>query len=71
MGARNLYTEAELLEKELIGACHDTRLSIQPDLSALLHKMRLQGVQIPPRLRRLDAALCEDVTEARFDNVPV
>lgn len=71
MTAQDLYCEAERLEKKLHGACLDTRLELQPRVSKVLDKMRAHGVQIPSRLRRLDAALCEDALEARFDNMPI
>lgn len=71
MTAQDLYIEAEQLEQKLHGACLDTRLELQPSVSKVLDKMRARGVQIPSRLRRLDAALCEDALEARFDNMPV
>ncbi|SMO77342.1 hypothetical protein [Ruegeria faecimaris] len=67
----DLYSEAEQLEKKLKGASVDTRLALQPSVTKVIEKMRLQGVEVPARLRRLDAALCEDVMEARFDNLPV
>ncbi|WP_170473396.1 hypothetical protein [Ruegeria arenilitoris] len=71
MTAQDLYYEAEQLEKMLHGACLDTRLELQPSVSKVLDRMRAQRVQIPSRLRRLDAALCEDAIEAQFDNIPV
>ncbi len=71
MTAQDLFTEAERLEQKLNGAGLETRLELQPHVSMVLDKMRAQGVQIPSRLRRLDAALCEDVLEARFDNMPI
>ncbi|KIC43833.1 MAG: hypothetical protein AB3N07_04975 [Ruegeria sp.] len=71
MTAQDLYFEAEKLEQKLNGACLDTRLALQPSLSQVIESMRASGVQIPSRLRRLDAALCEDAIEAQFDNMPV
>ncbi len=71
MTTHDLYSEAEQLEQKLQGACLDTRLELQPSVSKVLDRMRAQGLQIPSRLRRLDAALCEDALEARFDNMPV
>ena len=71
MTAQELYTEAERLEEKLFGACLETRLELQPSVSKVLDKMRVHGVQIPSRLRQLDAALFEDALEARFDNMPV
>ncbi|WP_171100194.1 MULTISPECIES: hypothetical protein [unclassified Ruegeria] len=71
MNEHDLYSEAEQLEHKLEGACLDTRLELQPSVSRVLDRMRAQGMHIPSRLRRLDAALCEDAVEARFDNMPV
>lgn len=71
MTAQDLFSEAEQLEQKLDGACLDTRLALQPSVSKVLDRMRASGVNIPSRLRRLDAALCEDAIEARFDNMPV
>lgn len=71
MTTSNLYSEAEKLEQKLHNASLDTRLALQPSVSKVLERMRQQGVHIPSRLRRLDAALCEDAMEARFDNLPI
>lgn len=71
MTTQELYTEAEHLEQKLKGACLDTRLALQPSVSQVLDRMRAQGMHIPSRLRRLDASLCEDALEARFDNMPI
>ncbi|MTI00488.1 MULTISPECIES: hypothetical protein [Alphaproteobacteria] len=71
MTAQDLYTEVERLEKKLNGACLDTRLALQPNVSRIVDQMRAKRMQIPSRLRRLDAALFEDAVEARFDNMPV
>lgn len=71
MSQDKLFSEVEQLEKQLKGACLEARLALQPDVTRVLERMRQQGVQIPARLRQLDAALCEDVMEARFDNLPI
>ncbi len=71
MLAQDLNREVELLEQKLKGACLDTRLELQPSVSKVLERMRVNGIHIPSRLRRLDAALCEDAIEAQFDNLPV
>lgn len=71
MSAVNLYSEAEQLEKKLNGASLDTRLALQPSVTKVVERMRQQGMHVPSRLRRLDAALCEDAMEAQFDNLPV
>lgn len=71
MSTVNLYSEAEQLEERLKGACLETRLALQPSVTKVIDRMRQQGMHIPSRLRRLDAALCEDAMEAQFDNLPV
>lgn len=71
MMTKNLYSEAEQLEKKLEDACLDTRLALQPSFSKIVDRMRQQGMHVPSRMRRLDAALCEDAMEARFDNLPI
>ena len=71
MTSTSLYSEAERLEQELRNASLDTRLALQPSVSKVVDRMRQQGMQVPSRLRRLDAALCEDAIEAQFDNLPV
>ncbi|TMV09699.1 hypothetical protein FGK63_01115 [Ruegeria sediminis] len=71
MTAQDLYKEVERLERKLDGACLDTRLELQPTVSKMVQRMRVQGVAIPSKLLRMDAALCEDAIEASFDNLPV
>ena len=71
MSANSLYSEAENLEKKLHNACLETRIALQPSVTRVIDRMRQQGVHVPSRLRHLDAALCEDVMEARFDNMPI
>lgn len=71
MTAQDLYAEAEVLERKLRDACFETRLALHPNVRQVLDRMRANRVRIPARLKQLDAALCEDVLEARFDNLPV
>lgn len=71
MSEEKLFLEAEQLEKQLRGACLETRLALQPSVARVIDRMRQEGVQVPSRLRQLDTALCEDAMEARFDNLPV
>ncbi|WP_170426603.1 hypothetical protein [Ruegeria arenilitoris] len=71
MSTNCLYSEAEYLEQKLQNACLETRLALQPSVTNVIDRMRQQGVHVPSRLRRLDAALCEDAMEARFDNMPI
>ncbi|MBO9444449.1 hypothetical protein [Ruegeria sp. R14_0] len=71
MSMNSLYSEAEYLEQKLQNACLETRLALQPSVTNVIDRMRQQGVHVPSRLRRLDAALCEDAMEARFDNMPI
>ncbi|WP_209505776.1 MULTISPECIES: hypothetical protein [unclassified Ruegeria] len=71
MTPTGLYSEAEQLERKLVNAGLETRLALQPSVSKIVDRMRQQGMEVPSRLRRLDAALCEDAIEAQFDNLPV
>ncbi len=71
MTTNSLYFEAEQLEQKLQNACLDTRLALQPSFSKIVDRMRQQGMHVPSRMRHLDAALCEDAMEARFDNLPI
>lgn len=71
MSAKSLYSEAEHLEQKLQNACFETRLALQPSVTKVIDRMRQEGMHVPSRLRHLDAALCEDVIEAQFDNMPV
>lgn len=71
MTTNELYFEAERLERKLHGASLETRLALQPSVTKVIERMRAQGMSVPSRFRRLDAALIEDVVEAQFDNMPI
>ncbi|MEY8837991.1 hypothetical protein AB9K41_03010 [Cribrihabitans sp. XS_ASV171] len=71
MTAHDLILEAEHLEKRLTGAPLETRLEMQPKVSQLVEGLRARGAKVPSRLRRLDAMLCDEAIEARFDNMPI
>ncbi|MCE8513061.1 hypothetical protein KBY24_14495 [Ruegeria pomeroyi] len=71
MTAQDLYHAAERLERRVTGAPLNIRLEVQPEFSRVVDRMRQHGLKVPARLRQLDAALCEDAVEARFDNMPV
>lgn len=71
MTPTGLNSEAEQLERKLVNAGLETRLALQLSVSKIVDRMRQQGMEVPSRLRRLDAALCEDAIEAQFDNLPV
>lgn len=71
MTGAELFSEAERLETRIAGADQQQRLALQPDFSAVLARLKEAGAQVPQRLRRLDAALNDEVLEAQFDNMPV
>lgn len=71
MIAQDLFFEAERLESRISGADQDQRLALQPQFSAVLARLKNQGMAVPQRLQRLDAALAEEAIEAQFDNMPV
>lgn len=71
MTTQDLMTAAEQLERKISGANLAQRLELQPQFSKVLERLQAEGQQVPLRLRRLDAALCDEAVEARFDNMPV
>ncbi|MFT7594710.1 MAG: hypothetical protein ACI8R4_002034 [Paracoccaceae bacterium] len=71
MTAQDLYKSVESLEQKIAAANCEGRLKLQPEFSQFLARMQAQGQNVPARLLRLDAALCQEVVEARFDNMPV
>lgn len=71
MTGQDLFFEVERLESRISRADRAQRLALQPQLSACLIRLKDQGMEVPHRLRRLDAALVDEAIEARFDNMPV
>lgn len=71
MTYEELKMTAENMERQIAGAAADQRLALQPQFARVLDRMAEQGEPVPARLRRLEAALVEEVIEARFDNMPV
>ncbi len=66
-----LKQRAENLEEQISRAKAETRIALQPQFSTVLELMAAEGAQVPVRMRQLDAALVEEVIEARFDNMPI
>lgn len=54
-----------------IEANPETRYDYQEELHAALEQLKLEGGEVPPRLRELDDVLFEEAIEAKFDNLPV
>lgn len=71
MTTYELLQIATELEKEIVGAGDERRISLQPQFAAVLHRMAEAGAPVPPNLKSLDSALLEEVIEHRFDNMPV
>lgn len=71
MTEQELFATAEGLERRIVAAGTGERLRLQPQFSAVLQRIQGAGLQVPQRLRRLDAALCDEAVEARFDNMPI
>ena len=71
MSVQDLFRTAEQLEQRISSANASTRLELQPKLSRVLEQIQAEGEQVPLRLRRLDAVLCDEAIEARFDNMPI
>ncbi|WP_244614901.1 hypothetical protein [Pukyongiella litopenaei] len=68
---KNLIAAAETLERRIAGADARSRLALQPVFSHALELLKADGQRVPRRMKRLDAALIDEVIEARFDNMPV
>lgn len=71
MSDQELLLQAETIEARLNGANQTLRLELQPKLSKVIANLRANGTPVPTRLKRLDAALCDEAIEARFDNMPI
>lgn len=71
MSDKDLLLQAEHIEARLNGANQSLRLELQPALSKVIENLRASGTHVPTRLKRLDAALCDEAIEARFDNMPI
>ncbi|GAB5437580.1 hypothetical protein [Falsiruegeria mediterranea] len=71
MSDQELLQQAETIEARLDGANQSLRLELQPKLSKVIANLRANGTHVPARLKQLDAALCDEAIEARFDNMPI
>lgn len=66
-----LLKSVENLERRIKTAEPAVRLSLQPEFHKALQRIRAGGDRVPFRLRRLESVLCDEIAEARFDNMPV
>ncbi len=64
-------SKAEDLAHRIENASAARRLALQPELELVLRRMQQGGEPVSPRLRNMEAELIDELTEARFDNVPV
>lgn len=71
MSIDELKKTARNLEDMIAHAAPERRIALQPQFSRVLDRLRSQGQQVPTRMRDLDAALVDEVIEARFDNMPI
>ncbi|MDK3074438.1 hypothetical protein QO034_15160 [Sedimentitalea sp. JM2-8] len=71
MTIEDLKKKAENLERMIVSAGPADRLTLQPQFSKVLYKLKAEGEDVPMRMRRLDAVLVEEAIEERFDNLPV
>lgn len=71
MTREDLLSTVESLETRIRKESGAARLAMRPEFIRLLDYMRKTGAEVPGRLRRLEAALCEEAVEEMFDNVPV
>lgn len=71
MTKQDLFKTANELEQKIKRADSAKRLALQPELSRVLERLKADGQDVPPRLRRLNTTLCDEAVEAWFDNMPV
>lgn len=71
MNIQDLFKAASELEEKIKLADVSGRAALQPELSRVLERLKADGQTIPPRLQQLNATLCDEAVEARFDNMPV
>ncbi|KIC37209.1 hypothetical protein [Leisingera sp. ANG-M7] len=71
MTREDLLSTVESLETRIRKESGAARLAMRPEFIRLLDYMRKTGADVPGRLRRLEATLCEEAVEDMFDNVPV
>lgn len=71
MTVEDMLTTAKAIARRIEGANAPARLALQPEFHHLLQRIRARGGKVPFRLRRIEAILCEEATEAQFDNMPV
>ncbi|MDC0660264.1 MULTISPECIES: hypothetical protein [unclassified Leisingera] len=71
MTREDLLSTVESLETRIRKESGAARLAMRPEFIRLLDYMRKTGAEVPGRLRRLEATLCEEAVEDMFDNVPV
>ncbi|MBY6065913.1 hypothetical protein KUW17_04125 [Leisingera aquaemixtae] len=71
MTQEDLLHTVENLESRIRKETGSARLAMRPEFIRLLDYMRRNGAEVPGRLRRLEATLCEEAVEEMFDNVPV
>ncbi len=68
---RLLLQQAERLARLAAAADAATRIRLQPELTRLVERMRIEGIRVSARLQRIEAELADEAIEARFDNMPV
>ena len=71
MSTGSLLQQAERLARQAAAADVAARIRLQPELTRLVERMRIEGLHVPARLQRLEAELADEAIEARFDNMPV
>ena len=64
MNTSELFKTAEQLEQKIAAASTVQRLELQPAFSRALKMIQDKGEQVPLRMRRLDASLCDEAVEA-------
>lgn len=66
-----IQRRAQKLAEQIRAESGERRLAYRPEFSRLLSSLRILGQPVPRALQQLDAELCEEEVERRFDNLPI
>jgi len=67
----DLDMQVSQLEQELSVANAKERLRLHPRVQAIMNSLRGSGVEVPTRLRQMNARLADEAYDDLFDNIPV
>lgn len=71
MAEQNFMQLIDQLEQQMAQSTDETRHQIQAELHKTVERMRAAGLDIPARLKDLDAQAMDEEIEDMFDNMPL